>query len=169
MLDPNNRFPKQRLLSMQIIAGSLVMGVVTFLGVVVFLATQAAGPAPNAIPFISYIALAMLVVNTPLALVVPRIVTQAGLKRIAAETRGGSPTDSLVGLRQTALIISLALLEGCAFMACIGYLVEAEPIALAVVAAVVFMMCTMFPTENSLRAWIDMQRQRVAELQEGSP
>ena len=171
MLDPNDHFPRQRLITMQIIAGSLIMGVVTFLGLaVVLVATDGGGPAPNAtMPIISYVALAMLVVNTPMALVVPRTITQAGLKRVAAETRGSDPTESLIGLRQTALIISLALLEGCAFVACFGYLLEAEPIALAVATSIVFMMCTMFPTERSLRAWLEMQTQRVAELQQGNP
>jgi hypothetical protein len=171
MLDPNDGFPRQRLVTMQIIAGSLVMGVVMFLGVAVFLvSTGRGGPAPNpALPMISYVALAMLVVNTPMALVVPRSVTEAGLKRIAAQTRGSDPTESLIGLRQSALIISLALLEGCAFTACIGYLVEAEPLALGVAAAVIFMMSTMFPTERSLRAWLEVYRQRVAELQQGNP
>src|SRR5687768_14551423 len=79
----------QRIRVMQIIAGALIAGLVAFSGVVLFLvhsrppANQA--PPPD-LPLFSLVALAMLVMETPLAILLPYMQTQAALRRLATGT-----------------------------------------------------------------------------------
>src|SRR5438093_923467 len=131
MFNSNQTTLKTALRTMQIITLALIVGVLSFFGVAIVVVWNQPG-VRGGDPVISYVALAMFVTNTPLALVVPQAVTQAGLKKIALETRGADPTHRLLGLRQASLTIGLALLEACAFLAGVGYFVEAEPLALGI-------------------------------------
>ncbi len=60
-------------------------------------------------------------------------------------------------MRQTTLIVGLAPLEGTAFLGCIAYLIEANPLALAVVGVAVCLMLYKFPTEGRVRTWLEQQ------------
>lgn len=168
----------QRLRTMQIIAAALLLGVLIFLSIILYMVLVqnqgAPWQPPQDVPMLSIIAAVMLVLNAPLALLLPRLQTQAALKQIAAgrwrppvPTRPGeldTDADKLLAIKQMTLTVSLALLEGAAFCAIFGYLLEGSYLALAVVGMAVLVMLALFPTEGRIRAWLDHHLQRLADL-----
>jgi hypothetical protein len=182
MTDPNDPLPVGQLRTLQIIAVALLLGVLVFLGVVLFLVhVQNAGqgmmkPPPD-FPLVSVLAVVLLVSNVPLSFILPAVTTRAALQRMAAGTwqppaqaaaRLALDTDALrlLFVLQTSLIIGLALLEGVALLGIMAYLLEAEPFVLGVVAVVIVVMLARFPTENRVRAWLDQQTQRLADIRQ---
>jgi hypothetical protein len=170
--------PAAKLRTMQILAAALLMGVMIFLFVVLYMVLvqnqgQPLGP-PQDLPIVSLIAAVILVLNAPLVFVMPQILTQSSVKQIAAGTwkapqgvSGASfntDADKLLAVKQRTLLISLALIEGAAFCALIGFLLEGQYLALGVVGLAVVLMLALFPTEGRVRSWLDQQLQRVADL-----
>jgi MFS family permease len=167
---------------MQIIAIALLLGLAIFLGIVLYLVlvqNQGHGNAPpRDVPINSLMAVVMLIVTAPLAFIIPRLLTRLALRRIAAGTwrisEGVPPTVyardgdkfKLMIVRQTTLIVGLALLEGSAFFGCTAYLLEAQPLALGVVGVAVVLMLCKFPTYVRVRAWLDRQADALSELRQ---
>jgi hypothetical protein len=60
----------------------------------------------------------------------------------------------------------LALLNSSAFFGCIAYLLEAQPLALAVVGVTVVLMLCKFPTQERVRAWLERQAEVLSELRQ---
>ena len=180
MTDPDDLLSRPRLRGMQIIAGSLILGVVLFLGIALYIVLvqndgKGMNPPPN-LPIISLLAVAMLGMNVPLAFVLPGMQTRAALRQIAANawqvpqgadpSQFGSDRDKLMTVRQTTLIIALALVEGAAFLAGIAYLLEGQAFALVLVAGAILVMLLYFPTEGRVCAWLELQANRLAELRQ---
>jgi hypothetical protein len=171
MPDLERLAPRIRVL--QIIAFALLFGLLVFTGIVLFLRLSGQPIRPVAeTPLVTFLAIGMLVMNLPLSVLVPQLNLQAALKGIAAGTwtpspgRGPAPeyrddAERLLGVRQTSLIVTLALLEGPGFLGCIAYLVEGSPFALCVPAAVVVAMLLHFPTKWRTLNWIE---RKLAEL-----
>jgi hypothetical protein len=160
--------PRPRLLTMQIIAAALMIGVISFLGVVLFLVYAQQGgqgqlPAGD-LPIVSLVAIAMFVINTPLALFLPNQMGKSALKQMTAA--GGKEADiaDLLNVRQTTMLISLALLEGTAFCACIGFLLDADTGSLVVVGLCLLLMLALFPTRNRVRNWLDKQMMALQDI-----
>jgi hypothetical protein len=180
LVDPGEVLTPQRLRIMQIIAGMLLMGVVVFLAIVlfiVFVQHNGQGTAPaKALPVVSLVAGAMFAVCAPLAFIVPGIMTGSALRQIVSGTwpipPGGNPSEfatagrKLLAVRQTTMLVGLALLNGTAFLGCIAYLLEAQALALGVVAVTVVLMLCKFPTEGRVRAWLDRQGEALAALRQ---
>lgn len=172
--------PPGSLRTMQIIAGALLLGVVAFLAIVLIIVLgrpNGAGIAPAGnMLVLSIVAVMFLVVQAPLAFLVPAFQTRAALRRIAAGTWQLPPganaasfqtdTSKLLVVRQTSMIIGLALLEGIAFFGCIAYLMEAQPFVLVVVIVAAILMLLIFPTEGRVRAWLEQQSDRLVELRQ---
>ena len=178
--EPDVGLTPQRLRVMQIVAGALILGVVVFLGVVLFVVHgrnggQGVMPA-QPLPVISLMAVAMLAVCGPLAFVIPAVVTKTALRQILSGAwrppAGTDPVMSatvggqLMGVRQTTLILGMALLEGTAFLGCVAYMSEARPFALAVVGVAILLMLCKFPTEAGVRAWLVRQADTLASLRQ---
>lgn len=163
---------RQRLRVMQLIAAALIGGVLFFLGIVLF--QRGAQPPAGGVGVISLVAVFLLATNAPLAQVLPGILTRSALQRIAAGTwqspPGAAPGNhdsdaaKLLTVRQTATIVSLALVEAVGFLGCIAYLLEGEAVALAVVGVALLLMVMNFPTEGGLRAWLQAQEDQLAAL-----
>ncbi len=173
--------------TMQIITGALVIGLVSFLGIVLFLpARQKAGPpgpAPNpaqaraqAQPVISYAAVAFAVMALPMSLLVPSVVVKGGRKQIAegmwtppARGTGTVPpgpfgdTFRLASVYQSALIIGAALNEGPAFFALIAYMIEGLPVILGLAVLLILGVAVRFPTHTRVEQWIDAQKELVIQ------
>jgi len=159
--------PRPRLLTMQIIAAALMIGVISFLGVVLFLVyAQQGGQGQMAgnLPIVSLVAIAMFVINTPLAVFLPNQMAKSALKQMTAA--GGKEADiaDLLNVRQTTMLISLALLEGTAFCACIGFLLDADTGSLVVVGLCLLLMLALFPTRNRVRNWLDKQMMALQDI-----
>jgi hypothetical protein len=177
-IDPYDSLTPGRLLTLQIIAGSVIGGVVAFLGVALYLVlVQHFGGGtrqPGELPIVSSVAVALFVIQAPLSFIVPNLQTRSALRRILAGTwaprRGVSavlhPTTGgkLLGVYQTTLIVGLALLEGVALLGGIAYLVEGQPFAVGVAAVAIVLMLARFPTEGRARRWLKRQADTLAEL-----
>ena len=160
--------PSERLRAMQIIAFALPMGVVIFLGIVLFLVYgRANAPAPpqQSLPIITIISGVFFLVTGSLSFIVPQFITRAALTQQAAQSEARD-ANALLGLRQTSMIISIALLEGPAFFALIAFLVEQQPLVLIVPGLALLGMLAQFPTENSVRNWLELNGRRVQEMRQ---
>jgi hypothetical protein len=172
--------PEGRLRVMQIVAGILLLGVLVFLSVVLFIVhvrNNGAGIGPpRDLPLLSLLAVLFFAVQAPLAFVVPGLQTRSSLRQIASgnwrlppgasETAFSTDASKLLAVRQTTMIVGLALLEGAAFLACIAYLQEAQLYVLGVVLAAVVLMLVIFPTEGRIRSWLERQADQLVELRE---
>ena len=158
--EPEDLVPPGRLRTMQIINGALVMGLLIFVGLVVYLvhvqnAGRPLGQAPGP-PIFSILALGMLTVASVVSAVYPSVVVRQGVRGIARGRFQPPPGDAdrLLGLRQTTCIVRLALLEGPAFFCCIAYLLEGQIYVLAAIGVALLLMLSRFPTEPGMRAWL---------------
>jgi hypothetical protein len=158
--------PLARLKTMQIIAAAMMMGIVGALAIFLFLVTtQQKRPIVTELAdlqAISIVALVLFATNAPLSLVLPGLVTTNSLRQLATST---SAVDRLLALRQTTLIIGLALVEGAAMLACIAFFLECHVLDLVVVGLALILMLARFPTRNRVRAWLAQQLAALEELQ----
>jgi hypothetical protein len=180
MNDPEDILPHRSLRVMQIIAGALLLGVVIFLSIaLVIVSKRTNGPsiAPAAdLPIISVVAAVLLAVQAPLAFIVPSLQTRTALRQIASGTwqlppganaaAFGTDNTKLLAVRQNTLLVSLALLEGVAFLGCIAYLLEAHLLVLGVALVAVLLMLVNFPTEARVRGWLERQTDQLVVLRQ---
>jgi putative oligomerization/nucleic acid binding protein len=182
-VDPDRDLTPQRLRVMQIIAFGLLNGLVIFLAISLFIVLvvnngQGLAP-PQGLPVVSLVAGVMLAVCGPLSVLISSVLTQAGLRQILAGAwqvpQGTDPAQylttgsRLILLRQTTMIIGLALLEGPAFTGCIAYLLEGQVAVLVVPGVVILLMLLRFPTERWVRVWLEHQAEVLAELRAQDP
>ena len=177
-----------RVFTMQIIAGALAAGCVVLLAVAVYVVQTndgkgIGGQPEEAPPVLSLMAIALLVMETPVAVFLPRLIQRKGLEALANSPRDGhvapalqgrageqlpagtvSDTDFLLGNYQTAMILALALFEGASFLGSIAYMMEGRPLALGVSLAAVALLLTRFPTEGRVTAWLEQARREVEAL-----
>jgi hypothetical protein len=165
----------RRLLAMQITAAALIVGVVSFLGIVCFMVygqQQGVGTSQaDAFPMITVIAFGLFAVCAALSFVVPMVQTQSGLEQIASgmwrpparsdPKAFDGDTTKILAVRETAFTIGVALLEGPAFLGIVCFLIECHPYALTVPTLALVGMLLRFPTEGSLRAWVTEGMDRV--------
>lgn len=170
--EDQERFLRKSLLTMQIIAGALIQGVVVFLVVVMFFLPV----PPNRLAVLnSYIALGFALVAMVMSLVVPNIIVASTKKSLVK----GRPIDlpkqfgevsnlgflaPLAGLYQTKMIIAMALLEGAAFYNLISYMMERQPFTLAVVGMLLLALVMNFPTRRGLEKWLAEETKSIAEM-----
>jgi hypothetical protein len=174
--DPDAELTPQILRVMQIIAGALLAGVSTFLVIVIVIRNGPGAPPPQAVFVMTPVAAVFLALLAPLAFMVPGIMTRSALRQINAGTwpaRAGASLSAsasvgakLIAVRQTTLLVGLALLEGAAFNACIAYLLEGQVLALAVVGVAIALILSRFPTRERVRNWLERQASALAELRQ---
>ena len=164
----------------QIIVAALVMGVVSFLVIVLLFVPRsimlapvpaAAGPAgapmpaplPAGLPIITYIALAMGISVLVLSFVVPNLIVSRARSQMAKGTApkiGKAQEEdgaAFLPTYQTQLIVGAALLEGGAFFAAIAYMLERSPLALLAAGVLLGLLVTRVPTIERVRGWIEKQ------------
>jgi len=159
-----------RVRTMQIIAGAMIAGVVTFLAVVLFLVlSQGQPPAPGQTPTLSLLAVGLMLFLGPGSALFPIVVEQQATRQIASGSyRGAEPGASTVGqllaLKQKSLILGLALLEATAFTSLIAFLLERKGFVLGVTALALALMAVKFPTHLGVTRWVEGQVDRIEEL-----
>jgi hypothetical protein len=166
--------PVQKLRVLQIIAASLLIGLVGFL-VVVLIISQGEPPTDSFV--VSFVAAGMLGADGLLALVLPGVLADKSLRSIAAGSwqppPGTAPSEfapdaaKLWMVRQTTLIVALALFEGAGFMGCVAYLVERQWFTLGIVGVAILFIVSNFPTASGVRNWLDRQLGRLQDLRQG--
>ena len=179
MSHANHAIPSQVLRTMQIVAGALLLGLLTFL-LIVSVITPHGGQGPNPAtdlpsPVLLLAAAAMGIFCVPASFVLPNMITRAALRQIVAgewKAPAGAnvrppetDADKLLMVRQTTMIIGLAMLEGTGFFSAIIYMLTGQVIVLTVVAVVVALMLARFPTQAKVSAWLEQQMQALTDLQ----
>lgn len=158
---------------MQIIVVALVMGVLTFLVVVLVMGLDLQSAAP---PLISYLALGFAGVAVLALLIVPGLVVGHGRRAIVNGTFRASglakPTDSantsdtmlLAGVFQSQLIVACAFLEGAAFFNVMAYMLHGLIANLIVAVALAGAILCHFPTAGSLQDWVTREEGSIKQL-----
>ncbi|MBS0208583.1 MAG: hypothetical protein JSS27_06470 [Planctomycetes bacterium] len=165
--------PPQPLRVLQIIWLALVIGISTFLGFVVMSATQPPALGEVRPMTFSTLAMGLVAVAVPMSLIVSRILTNAARQQIIAgtwkpssESQPDQPltlVDKLMAVRQTTLIIELAMIEGTAFFGCMAYQTERHPVALVAVGMALVVMILKFPSAGRIGWWLDRQAKTLAD------
>jgi hypothetical protein len=166
-----------RLRTMQVIVFAMLAGQVVFVAIVYFVRANNSAADPARAPIFSWLALAFFAFQVPLSIVLPTALENATIRRIATGTwkppadaapeSFATDEDKLLAVRLTSVIVGMALLEGTGLFGAVAYLLDGQLVPLMVVAAVLILMVVRFPTEVSVRAWLERQAQRLAELRQG--
>ena len=141
--------------TMQIIALALVMGVLLFLGLVLFTTQGNLNGKPGVLTMIGTGIGLVMVVNQ---FVIPGMIVKSQLKQAA--TPGSRQIDDaekgawLLGIYQTQLIVGLALLEGAAFLNLVTMMLERCLGTLGVVGLLLGLMLKKFPTRDKVSFWV---------------
>ena len=179
----------------QIIVGALVAGLVTFSVIVTIMnigsapgpaaaggpGAQGAVAAESPLPIITYVAIAFGAASLPMSFVVPGLVTKQQRRAFASAGTTAStspapppgkrsdaakaPLSGLPAAFLTELVIGAAMNEGAAFLALVAYLIEKNPIALALAGVLIAGVIARFPTAGRVERWIEQQRQKLGEDQ----
>lgn len=154
---------------MQIIRLALVMGVVSFAGVVVFLKLSgggAKGPAiPNPLfpnfPLILLIAAFVGVTAVLASFVVPGVLEANGRKQVAAKNFSNEEETDLafVQVAQTISIVRGALVEGVSFLLAISSLIEGHWWGLMWLVPLIALQLITIPTQANIEEWIRTQKE----------
>jgi hypothetical protein len=176
----------------QIILGALVAGLVMFLVISTIIIIgltprpaaadgRGAVAAESPLPIITYVAVAFGATLLPMSFVVPSLVAKQQRRALAsagmtasaspAPTRGGqsnaamAPLTGLPAAFLSQLIIGAAINEGAAFLALVAYLLEKNPIALAMAVVLIAGVIARFPTAGRVERWIEQQQEKLREEQ----
>lgn len=157
---------------MQIIAGLLIAGVLAFLLVTAIIVhtagPQGGGPIAGNVPLITIVCVALSLSQIPIALVLPGLITDAGVKRLRlgqplSEMPASSPMIGMLQVLNSAMVMRMAMLEGGAFAAIIAYLIEGSYWALPGVVAPVLLMLWHFPSADGCQRQLEQIAQQLTE------
>jgi hypothetical protein len=161
------------LLTLRIITGAMVAGLGMFLIVVTLLvyaqkdpgpAAQVANPAVPAdktMPVLTVLALAGAAILLPLSVAIPGILSDVQRRKLASAKASPDDVPALIRTYQTKHIIALALTEAPGFFAIIVYMIEHNPIALALGALMIVFIAARFPIRARVEHWLDGQLDRL--------
>jgi hypothetical protein len=141
----------------------------------------AAVAAESPLPIITSVAIAFGAVLLPVSFVVPGLVAKQQRRAFASAgmTASASPAPTPSGQSDTAtaplsglpaaflsqLIIGAAINEGAAFLALAAYLIEKNPIALAMAIVLIAGVIARFPTAGRVERWIEQQQEKLRKEQ----
>lgn len=159
---------------LRIIVLAMLVGLASFLAAALFLRAQAKVPAKDPaaaaglkepLPALTVASYTFAMICVPLAYVVPRLVTESTVKKIAATPeRPRGNVAPLAAAYITQAIIGVALNEGPAFMAIVAYLREGNVIALFLAVALIAGVALRIPTLAGVSRWVDDQLTKVESL-----
>lgn len=142
--------PVKGIRTAQIIWGALLMGVLTFAGIVLTMAqTNNATP----LPLIGAV-FALMAIGT--RFVVPPIIVRAAIQKIPVVD--DTIDERLFPIYQTRLIVGMALLEGACFLNLIAYMMGSQWWTLVVLGTLLSLMVVMFPSLNQFYSWAEDQK-----------
>lgn len=142
---------------MQIIAIALMMGVLSFLGIVLVVTKgEVFGQkGPTLITSIAAVFAGMMVVAH---VVVPSIIAKTHLRMLnGSDQTNSSPENriaSLVSVYQIRLIVGLALLEGAAFFNLVALMLGKHVLSTVMTAVLLCLMLLKFPTRTKVSWWV---------------
>lgn len=169
--------PDKVLRIMQIIAGALIAGVLSFAGVasfIVFGNIPAARPegqppaAQNGSEIITYFAMAFAAVAVVMSFVIPNLISAWGVKVVAKKAQAGTaigPKElfgALLVLAQANMIFPFVLLEVPAIFNLIAFILTKSLIPPVVVGTLLLVMAFHFPTKFKLARWLEDQQRELS-------
>lgn len=144
--------PEQSVRVMQIIAGALVMGAISFAAVAVFVRLAVQNPDEGwTVSSLGAFGAAMML---SAQLVVPNAISRS----IAPKQESVASNSSFCTAYLSGLMVGLALLEGAAFFNLVAYIIEGNWWSLAITGVLVFAMLAKFPTSTRVQHWIETQQ-----------
>ncbi|MFN9717549.1 MAG: hypothetical protein ACK58L_02580 [Planctomycetota bacterium] len=157
--DPQSLGPKfdQQVRVMQIIVAALLTGVLTFFGVVLVITggNVFGQNKPQLLTMIAAVFAGMMVIAH---VVVPSAISKTHVRTLHGNVQSDSAAESriasLVGIYQTQLIVSIALLDGAAFFNLIALMTEQHVMSTIVAACLQFMILLKFPTRTKVTWWV---------------
>jgi hypothetical protein len=148
---------------LQIVVAAMAVGPLVFIGIVPFIPPGLGGPRAGNLPVLSVAAIVAAATAVPLSLVLPRLVTDARRKQIAATPAEGDAAR-LMASYQVGTIVGAALNEGAAFLAVMAYMLERQPYALALALVLIAGVALRFPRRAAVEQWVEDQLGIVDEL-----
>ena len=167
--------PDKVLRIMQIIAGALIAGVLSFAGVASFIVlgqapvVKPAGQPEGVNQVLPFIAIGVTLLNGILSFIVPNLISRGGVNGVAKLVEDGTLSDPkellgrLLSVAQTKTIVALALVEGAAFFVLIGVIVSKSFDMLIVVGASFCFMTAHFPTKLRVARWLEEQQRALGQ------
>jgi hypothetical protein len=151
------------LATLQIVVGSLALGVMILLAVLVGLrvALGAAPPAAAGWPIFTYLGIAFVAVALLARLIVMERITVSAVRRLALSGRN---TDDSTGLFEVFFMrttIGCAIIEGMSLFLGLAYYLENQLLALILAVLGLLALAAQFPTQAGLDKWLDEQRNRL--------
>ncbi|MEZ6040666.1 MAG: hypothetical protein R3C20_09170 [Planctomycetaceae bacterium] len=142
--------------TMQIIAGALMCGTLTFSGVVLL---SSGGNLPGKVDVLTMLGVGIGVAAVFAHFIVPMVVSNA---QMGVLTRNSDVPDSetdrvtaCCSVMQTKTIIGFALLEGATFFNLVAILIEKSVWSVVVAGVLFLLMAFRFPTRNQIEAWVE--------------
>ena len=151
--------------TMQIIAAALMIGVLSFL-LVVLLMTKGDVLGLNNPSLITLIAAGFGFLMIVIHFVVPGVISNQQIGNSVAGGQKGVDEESkkqqVLAIFQIQLIVGLALLEGAAFFNLIALMIGKSGFSLGVVVLLVCLMLMKFPTRDKVSFWV---QDKLREMQ----
>ena len=158
--------------TLRIIVGVMVVGLLAMIAVSATIGpSQAKAAAPAApvrvpadakLPVITVLALLMAATLVPLSVALSGITTDTlRKKRAAGASKDEDDVPALMTIFQTKTIIASALTEAPAFFAAIAYLIEGNPMALALAGVLTVIVAMRFPVRRRVEHWLAGQLERL--------
>jgi hypothetical protein len=161
----------QPIRTMRIIIVALIVGVLFFMGFVIFQRQAQNQPAAPQEPLFTYVALANACMILVAFFLLPRFL-MASLRRGPTPSAGAGgftpqiQAEDTVRLRvlwHTRTIMRAALLEGATFFLLVAYLLEGMDVSLIVAFLFVVGLVCLFPTRARVENWMERQRLHLEE------
>jgi hypothetical protein len=176
-MNQNASAPAAHLMTMKILIGSLIAGVVIFLAIViaVFRSGELLSADPWAVDDVSVLVGLVLGISLlGISVVVPDLIGKNQLRQVPQPGRGERPAPGWEGwpirapalfpIYQTTLILRGALLEAPALTNVIVYMQTGSGIALILALVLIGALIGVFPTEPKVRAWIERMDSETSTL-----
>ncbi len=125
-------------------------------------------PADAKLPLLTVLSFLFAATLLPLSVALPGIVGDSLRKKLAAGKSLAGDVPGLVAIFQTKTIMAAALSEGPAFFAAIAYLMEGNPIDLALAALLTVFVGLRFPARARVDHWLEGQLSRLQIERQGA-
>ena len=168
--------------TLRIIVGALVFSLILFISICAAIGPTTPMPAPAPtieagaaqvpadakLPLLTVLSFLFAATLLPLSVALPGIVGDSSRKKLAAGKSLAGDVPGLVAIFQTKTIMAAALSEGPAFFAAIAYLMEGNPIALALAALLTVFVGLRFPARARVDHWLEGQLSRLQIERQGA-
>ena len=156
----------KQLVTIRIIVGALCAGGLFLAGVVLLMPRRVADE-----PMLAFMALLFSVCGVIAAAIVPRMIGKRARNSLVDNARpqpqpspslasgDASHVSRIMGIYQTRLITSLALLEAAAFFNLVAYMIEGQVVNVAVALVLLVLMLIQFPSRTRTEHWVADQLQ----------